>query len=696
MPPGQMTVRLIHDRTGELGERTMEKEDRSLWGILAAIVAFSLWYTLTRRSANALWLILAAICFLLLAYRLYGAALAARLHPAERPAGPAGGEHRAGRWVAFGYQFASIAGVSLIIGPALAAQFGYLPGYLWALLAAVAVGGVHDLVVLALSHRRQGVSLPGLVAHELGPWAGMAAWAIFLIAIVAFLAVTGSMAADLLVGNAWGLYAITVTIIVAVLVAMYQEWLRPGHSGEAVALGAALAVLAIAFGSRLANRPLTGGLLANRSAVIALLALYCFVSAALPLRTMTRSRVAMSGYIGLAAVIALAAGIAFAAPSLRQPAVSQFAGTGGPLLPGGVIPYVMIIITAGAITGFNAIAGAGVTTHMLGDESEALHIGYGTLLVQSFFVVAILITVSTLYRWDYYAINTSLPLGEIEKSIVQGQRDWDNMRNLLQTRTVRLPGGALTAPQEDSLRFGGAATTVAAASASMFRDFPGFKKDWLPELYRFMFVLEALLLVPVLEAATRAGRVAIDEMAAVAVHTPPLAGRSGSTTRLAFMLVGTFALCVIWAVLAAATDVMTVYYFLGFTALLVGAIALGTALPLARSMPLRTALGLAFAVVVIAAFAAGVANVRDASVWADALRPSPAPMQRCRPIVWPSRLSTLTAHAIPLFSGSRRTSPTSTSHVGRARPPASYSRGWASRTSRPGPWLRPSASGPPL
>ena len=569
----------------------MEKEDRSLWVILAAIVAFSLWYTLTKRSDNALWLVLAAICFLILAYRLYGAVVAARLFKSADPGELAAGEPPAGRWVAFGYHFASIAGVALLIGPALAVQFGYLPGYLWALLAAVAVGGVHDLVVLVLSRRQQDASLPGLVSRQLGPWAGLAACAIFLIAIVAFLAVTGSMVADLLVGNAWGLYAITVTVIIGVLVAMYQEWVRPGHSGEAVAIGVALAVVAILIGARLANRPLTGGLPANRSVVIGLLALYCFVSASLPLRTLTRSRLAVSGYIGLAMVIMLAAGIAFAAPSLRQPAVSAFAGGAGPLLPGGVFPYLMIIITTGAISGFNAMVGAGVTTRMLGNESDALHIGFGALIVQSFFVVAILVTVSTLHRWDYYAINTALPLGDIEKSIVQGQRDWDNIRNLLQTRTVRLPGGALPAPQEDSVRFGGAATTVAVATASMFRDFPGFRKDWLPELYRFMFVLEALLLVPVLEAATRAGRLAIDEMADVALRTPPLASRSSGRARLLIVLAGTFGFCVIWAMLAVATDVMTVYYFLGFTALLVATVVLGAALVAVQSGPVKAALG---------------------------------------------------------------------------------------------------------
>ncbi len=599
----------------EMEREHMEKEDRSLWIILAGIAVFSLWYTVAKRTVNALWLVLAAICFLILAYRLYGAFVAARAASlADQETAGATGASPTDGWIAFGYQFASIAGVPVLVGPVLAAQFGYLPGYLWALFAAVLVGAVHDLVILVASARRKGAFLPVLITQELGPWAGLAAWGIVIIALVVFLAVTGSYAADLLTGNIWGLYTVTTTVVIAILASTYEGWLRPGHLGEAIAMGIVLAAGAMVVGSRLANQTATGGVFASRGFVLFLIAAYCFVSAIAPLRVLGRARGAISGYLALGGVIFLAAGIAFAAPSLRQPATTQYLSGGGPLLPGGVFPYLAMVITAGAVSGFNALVSSGVTSRMIKRERDALPVGFGAMLVQSLLVVLILASVSTVYRWDFFAMTTSGHLNDIEKMATNGQKDWDNLRGTLQTNRYAVPGGTTNAELLDNVRSGSGATALSASAAWMFKDFPGVKRDWLPVIYRFMFVLQGLIILAVLETATRVSRVAVDEAGRAVMGAPPFARlRATPFSALAVTVGGTLLFTLVWLILAARVDLLGVLGFLGSVALLLAALGLGAGLASLRSKG-RWALllvGVPFVFVVLLAAVVGMVNIKD-------------------------------------------------------------------------------------
>ncbi len=597
----------------------MEQEDRSLWVVLAGIIVFSLWYTVTKRTENALWLVLAAICFLILAYRLYGAFVATRaalLNDEEI----AGQEDRlpTERWVLFGYQFASIAGIGVLVGPVLAAQFGYLPGYLWILIGAVLGGAVHDLVVLIASSRRKGAFLPLLIAEELGPWAGLAAWGIVIIALVLFLAVTGSFLADLLTGNIWGLYTVTVTVIVALLVSAYEAWIRKGRTGEAIALGIVLAGAAILLGSQLATQAATEGLamFASRGFVLLLLAFYCFISAIIPLRALGRAHGAIAGYLGLGGVILLAAGIAFSAPFLREPATSPFTSGNGPLFSGGVLPYLMIIVTGGVLSGFNALVSTGVTSRMLKRETDALPVGFGAMLVQSLLVVLVLVSVSTLYRWDFFAISGVQPLSELEKLAGSPQRDWDNLRNVLQTDRFAVPGGATANASVENVRNTSGVTALASSSAWMFKDFPGVKKEWLPTLYRFMFVLQVLFLLAVVESAMRVGRVAVEEAGQMALRIPPLAGVAAMPqARGLVTAIGTAVLALVWLILAAKTDVAAVLNFMGFVALLLAALGLGAGFASLRKNGRWAMLLVAVPLVicVLLALLAGAVNIKDGS-----------------------------------------------------------------------------------
>jgi carbon starvation protein len=554
----------------------MEKEDRSLWIILAGIVVFSLWYTVTKRTENALWLVLAAVCFLLLAYRLYGGLTATRAAMLAADVGGPDVRSATPAWVAFGYQFGAIAGAGVLVGPVLAAQYGYLPGYLWALLAAVLAGAVHDLVVLVASMRRKGAFLPSLITEHLGPWAGLAAWGIVILGLLAFLAVSGSYAANLLVGNVWALYTVTVTVVVAVLVSAYEAWLRPGRAGEAITIGIIVAGAAIVIGSRLAMQTATEGLLASRGFVLVLLGVYCFVSAILPMRVLGRARGAISGYLALAGVIFLAAAIAFSAPALRQTATTQYASGNGPLLPGGAVPYLAIIMMMGVISGFNGLATTGVTSRLVDREADALPVGYGALLVQSLLVVLVLVGVSTLHRWDFYAMTSPAHLNEIERIAGSGQRDWDNLRNILKTDSLSVPGGQTAAGQVDNVRVTSGATALSAATAWMMREFPGVQREALPTIYRFMFVLQALILLAGVEAAARAVRVAVEEVGKVALHTPPLERAAGAPAALTmFVAAGTLALTIVWILLAAKANVLGTFNLLAVLGFALATLGLG-------------------------------------------------------------------------------------------------------------------------
>lgn len=598
----------------------MDKEDRSLWLILVGIVVFSLFYTLSARTENALWLVLAAICLFIVAYRLYGSYIAGRVAGVSAaPATGTAGRETTGAWALFGYQLASTAGVGVLVGPVLAAQFGYLPAYVWILLAAVAGGGVHDLVVLIASKRRRGAFLPLLAAAELGPWAGLATWGLVLIGLLAFLAVSGSLLIDALAGNLWAFFAIAITIVVAIAASMYEAWLRPGKTGEAIAFALLIGVLGILIGARL-DRFVAPSFLANRTVIVALLALYCFISTMLPLRALGRARVAISGYITLGLVVLLAAGIALAGPSLRQPALSQYVDGGGPLSGGGALPYVFIIITAGAICGFNGLSTSAVASRLLRSEDDAVPVAYGAKLVQGLLVVLVLVVLSTLPRWDFYAITTSLPLNELERVAGAQQRVWDDLRGQLQADTVRFPGGPTGESRHDNIRSPLGVTAISAAGTWAYREFPAFRRAWLPTLYRLLFVLQALVLLASVEATARAGRVALEEAAKVALHTPPLRARAmdgRATLGLTAVAVAIFTL--VWVSLAAKAEVLVTIYFFGFVSLLLAAVGLGVGLAAIRGQSRLHALAVAIpliVVVVLALVAAGV-TVRDSAAYLD-------------------------------------------------------------------------------
>lgn len=592
-----------------------DKEERSLWIILAGIVLFSMWYVLTKRSDNALWLVLAAICTLILAYRLYGSFIATHIVGlADRDISSGVERLPTGRWILLGCQFSSVAGGGLLVGPALAAQFGYLPGYLWILVAAIVGGAVHDLVVLVSSTRHRGASLPGLIAEELGPWAGLAAWGIVALALLIFLAMTGALLADVLVGNAWVLYVLLVTVVAAILASVYERWLRPGRTAEAIALGLALLTVATALGAGLVTRPVASGLLANRGVIIILVAVYCFVSASLPLRLLARARAAISGYVLLIGVVALAGGIAFAAPSLRLPATTAYVSGNGPVLTGKVFPYVIMVITAGAISGFNGLISSSITSHMLKNERDALPVGFGGMLAQSLLAVLILISIATLWRWDFYAIMTPMPLADIERVAQAGQRDWDSLRATLQADTMRVPGGPATEPRQDYVRASGPLTVISAGSAWLFKDFPGFKKSWLPMLYRFMFVLQALLLFAGIEAATRVGHVAIRELMSTAFSAPVVSRLSGAKNTVPLLATtGTLMFALFWALLALKTNVRAVISLFGLAALLTAALGLGAGALAVRRQAHWYSLAVVIPLVALIGLIAFVAasNVRD-------------------------------------------------------------------------------------
>jgi len=369
---------------------------------------------------NALWFVVAAACFFIISYRLYGAFITAkvlsiddrRVTPSKRLA-DGRDYHPTHKWVLFGHHFAAIAGAGPLIGPVLAAQFGYLPGFLWILIGAALGGAVHDTVILAASVRRNGRSLAQIAKDEIGPVAGITTAIAILFIVIVALAGLGLAVVNALTHSAWGTFTIIATMPIALLMGIYLYRIRPGKVLEVSIIGVVLLLLAVMFGRYIPGSGLEPYFNLNRNTLVLLMAIYGFAASVLPVWLLLCPRDYLSTYMKIGTVILLALGVILIAPDVQMPAVTKFIEGGGPIIPGSVFPFMFITIACGAISGFHSLISSGTTPKMIQSETEIRIIGFGAMLTEGFVAVIAIIAATILIPGDYFAINTKLSFDQL-------------------------------------------------------------------------------------------------------------------------------------------------------------------------------------------------------------------------------------------------------------------------------------------
>jgi len=534
-----------------------------IWIIVAAVCAVSLAFILkifgSAEKINALWIVVCAGCFYALGYRFYAAFLASkvlsldgkRVTPAIRLKDGVDYDPT-NKWVLFGHHFAAIAGAGPLIGPMLAAQFGYLPGFLWLLIGAVFAGAVHDMVILTASVRRNGKSLGQIAKDEIGPVGGFAAsFAIIFIIIVA-LAGLGLAVVNAMAKSPWSTFTIGLTIPIALLMGVYLKYIRPGKVGEVSVIGVFLLVGAVVLGHFIPGSPLAAFFDLNRNTLIISLAVYGFVASVLPVWLLLCPRDYLSTYMKIGTIALLALGVIFMAPVLQMPAVTRFVHGGGPIIPGKIFPFMFITIACGAISGFHSLISSGTTPKMIMSEKQIPMIGYGAMVVEGFVGVMALVAATILIPGDYLAINTKLGADALAALGFPIDKIKD-LSALVGVNVEGRPGGAVS---------------LAVGMSSILSHIPGMKA-LMPYWYNFALMFEALFILTTVDAGTRVARFLIQEMAGTVWK--PLANIRWIPGILACSL----AVVAAWAYLIYSGTVSTIWPMFGVSNQLLAAIALG-------------------------------------------------------------------------------------------------------------------------
>lgn len=451
-------------------------------------------------EVNAISLVIIAALVLVLAYRYYGAFLATKvlvLDPNRPTPAVTKNDGRdyvpTNKWVTFGHHFAAIAGAGPLVGPVLAAQFGFLPGTIWLLIGAVFAGAVHDMVILLASIRHNGLSIAEIAKKEIGRASGLATSVAVLFILIITMAGLGIAVVNALYESAWGFFTVAATIPIAIFVGLYLRYIRPGRIGEGSFIGVTLVLLAVFVGPWVQASSFAHWFVFNPQQLAVMMAIYGFVAAALPVWLLLAPRDYLSTYMKIGTIAALAIGILIVQPVIKMPAITQFVHGGGPIIPGPVWPFMFITIACGAISGFHSLISTGTTPKMLANEQEIRAVGFGGMLVESFVALMALIAATSLYPADYFAINTAPAV--FAKLGMQVQ-DLPMLSQMVGEQIAGRPGGAVS---------------LAVGMASIFSSIPGMK-HLLSFWYHFAIMFEALFILTTIDAGTRVGRYIIQEL----------------------------------------------------------------------------------------------------------------------------------------------------------------------------------------
>jgi carbon starvation protein len=455
-----------------------------------------------------MWLVVAALCSYALGYRFYSKFVAARVlaldamraTPAERLEN--GRDFvRTNKWVVFGHHFAAIAGPGPLVGPVLAAQFGYLPGTLWILVGAVFGGCVQDFVILLFSVRRDGKSLGQMARDEISKTAGTVAFISVISILVILLAVVALIIVNALKDSPWGAFTIGMTIPIALLMGVYLRYLRPGRVLEASVLGFLCVMLAIFGGKWVSVSSHAAAFTLTGTTLAALIIVYGFAASALPVWLLLAPRDYLSTFVKLGTIAILALGIVLVRPTLQMPALTRFIDGSGPVFAGNLFPFAFITIACGAISGFHSLISSGTTPKMIASEPQTRMVGYGAMMAESFVGIMAMIAACTLQPGTYLAVNSGAGMvGGTPTAAVVTISNWGFPVTADQMATLAQNVGEKTL----FFRTGGA-PAFALGMAKIFSDSLGgaaVMAIW----YHFAIMFEALFILTVLDAGTRVGR----------------------------------------------------------------------------------------------------------------------------------------------------------------------------------------------
>ena len=488
---------------------------KMLWFGVALVGAYALSGIALHRgeSINALWIIVAAVCVYSLGYRFYSAWVAAnvlvldatRATPAQRLSN--GRDFvPTNRWIVFGHHFAAIAGPGPLIGPTLAAQFGYLPGLLWILIGGVLGGCVQDMTILFLSTRRDGRSLGKMARDELGPVGGYAAMIGTLMILVILIAVLGLVVVNAMQHSPWATATVFATIPIALFIGLYLRNIRPGRVIEASLLGFGLLLFAVIGGGWLNQTPALAKLFDLDALSLAWFVMgYGFVAAIVPVWLLLAPRDYLSTFLKIGTVILLAVAVVWMHPQIRMPAVTQFIDGTGPVFGGKIFPFVFITIACGAISGFHALVSSGTTPKLIGNEMDVRPIGYGSMMLESFVAVIALIAATLLDPGVYFAINSPGGLvGTTADAAVQTISSWG-----FPVTAEQMHGLASEMGETSLFARTGGAPSLAVGMATIFSS--AFGERFLAVWYHFAIMFEAVFILTTLDAGTRVGRFMVQD-----------------------------------------------------------------------------------------------------------------------------------------------------------------------------------------
>jgi carbon starvation protein len=545
---------------------------------------------------SALYLLLTALCVFAIAYRYYAAFISARvLMLDDRNVTPAvacndGRDYvPTNKWIVFGHHFAAIAGAGPLIGPTLAAQYGWGPGFFWILLGSVFAGAVHDMIILFGSVRHRGQSLSVIARRDVGRVTGAATAVVVLVIILIALAGLAVAVVNALFRNPWGVFTLGATIPIAIAVGLYMFRLRPGAVVSGSAAGFLLVCGAVFLGHDVAQSAAAPLFTFDKKTLSVILPLYGFAAAALPVWLLLAPRDYLSTYMKIGVVIALALGMFFVNPPVRMPFITEFGAGGGPIISGPVWPYVCITIACGAISGFHALIGSGTTPKLVERERQIPMIGYGAMLTEAFVAVMALLAATTLVPSDYFAINST---PEAFRRLNMEVVDLPELSRLVGLDVSGRPGGAIS---------------LAVGMAHIFAHIGEGLRHTMSYWFQFIIMFEALFILTTIDAGTRVARYILQDILG-AVHKP-----LGRTDWVPGVIVTSGLVSLAWGYLLYTGDIASIWPMFGAANQTLAALALAIATTLVLRIARRkihaliTAVPLLFILVTV--LAAGFMNV---------------------------------------------------------------------------------------